>query len=560
MSIRKLLHKLEVAREEGAIVCTTPSAVKSLFLKYLDLHQSVEGASPLLRCPVSEIGEQAQRAKEMGQLLRENAFKADELAKILNLWKGGVALLDEVDVLLHPLRSELNFPIGPKLQLESHDFRWDLPIHMIDALFYPTLRRVSLPDFVPDADSTAILTKIVGAIERGVRELQIQPSPHLTLLSQKFYDDHLKDHLARWAAVWLCKQEPVSTALMDLPNALKGIDQELQKSEREVVIGYVQAKPADIGTVQKSIESKHPKAIKMLNLAKDWVTTMLFHVFSKINRVSYGLLQDKDMQQDESIPKSRQYLAVPFVALEVPSRSSEFAHPEVLIGLSFLAFRYEGLRHRDLKQLMQTMIIEMQAQPGPFSQRPARARFNKWIADAALDRERAKKPHVEVLELEMFQPEKLQQMKNALELLGRHPPVIIFYLTTIVYPAQLRKQVTKMQASGVDLGGDMLFGTRLGFSGTPSDLLPTGLTCHFEPGSEAQIIRWLTRADLVTSEVFALNRERPENAVDELIEHIATAKQANGKPYNALIDTGALITGKSNEDVARDLLRHTPAH
>ena len=35
------------------------------------------------------------------------------------------------------------------------------------------------------------------------------------------------------------------------------------------------------------------------------------------------------------MPAARKMLAVPFVALEVPSRSSEFAHPEVLIGPFF---------------------------------------------------------------------------------------------------------------------------------------------------------------------------------------------------------------------------------
>ena len=45
---------------------------------------------------------------------------------------------------------------------------------------------------------------------------------------------------------------------------------------------------------------------------------------------------------------SRELLAVPFMGKDVPSRNSEFAHPEVLIGLTILAYRYEGLRKRDM--------------------------------------------------------------------------------------------------------------------------------------------------------------------------------------------------------------------
>jgi hypothetical protein len=32
--------------------------------------------------------------------------------------------MDEVDLILHPLKSELNFPIGTKLDLDFHPLRW----------------------------------------------------------------------------------------------------------------------------------------------------------------------------------------------------------------------------------------------------------------------------------------------------------------------------------------------------------------------------------------------------------------------------------------------------
>ena len=65
----------------------------------------------------------------------------------------------------------------------------------------------------------------------------------------------------------------------------------------------------------------------------------------------FGLLQPADIKQLEDdgvkIPTSRKLTAVPFIAKDVPSRASEFAHPDVLIGLTILGFRYEGLRERD---------------------------------------------------------------------------------------------------------------------------------------------------------------------------------------------------------------------
>ena len=49
-------------------------------------------------------------------------------------------LLDEVDLVLHPLKSELNFPMGEKFALDvsEHGERWGLPIHLLDALFHAT--------------------------------------------------------------------------------------------------------------------------------------------------------------------------------------------------------------------------------------------------------------------------------------------------------------------------------------------------------------------------------------------------------------------------------------
>ena len=53
----------------------------------------------------------------------------------------------------------------------------------------------------------------------------------------------------------------------------------------------------------------------------------------------------------------------------------------------------------------------------------------------------------------------------------------------------MQHQSVKLQASGVDLGSDMLFGTRLGFSGTPSELMPRELgQCEYEPGSEGEVV------------------------------------------------------------------------
>ena len=53
------------------------------------------------------------------------------------------------------------------------------------------------------------------------------------------------------------------------------------------------------------------------------------------------------LTKDPNMPRSRLMLAVPFLGKDVPSQSSEFAHPDVIIGLTVLAYRYSGMRPSD---------------------------------------------------------------------------------------------------------------------------------------------------------------------------------------------------------------------
>ena len=92
----------------------------------------------------------------------------------------------------------------------------------------------------------------------------------------------------------------------------------------------------------------------------------------------------------------------------------------------------------------------------------------------------------------------------------------------------------------------MLFPARLGFSGTPSDLLPLDLgRCGYELGSDGQMLHVLTNPRFCAVTFMATGW-----TVDKLLRHVATATPR----YHALIDTGALITGLGNCGVAKRLL------
>jgi len=148
---------------------------------------------------------------------------------------------------------------------------------------------------------------------------------------------------------------------------------------------------------------------------------------------------------------------------------------------------------------------------------------------------------MEVLPLELLQPREKPHVDKCFEALQTSPEMIVYYLRKHVFPEVMRHRRVKIMASGVDIAGrQMLFDRRLGFSGTPSStsLLPTGMHCEFEKGSEALIIRTLTKPRLVSTRLLSKSW-----TVDVVLRHIAKSLSPR---YSALIDAGALVTGLSN--------------
>ena len=90
-------------------------------------------------------------------------------------------------------------------------------------------------------------------------------------------------------------------------------------------------------------------------------------------------------------------------------------------------------------------------------------------------------------------------------------------------------QEIKASACGHELGSSMLFGRRIGFSGTPSNLLPIDLgECFYEPGSDGNIVTVLSDPKVTTAEVLS----------DDWGPRMLLSKIAKSEPpFHALIDT-----------------------
>lgn len=313
-----------------------------------------------------------------------------------------------------------------------------------------------------------------------------------------------------------------------------------------------------------------PNHKKMLNLCFNWLSTFLPHCLAKVNRVSFGLLTVEDckaaLAADPHVPRSRLKLAVPFVGKDVPSKSSEFAHPDIVIGMSVLAYRYSGLRKDDFIDIIDSLTSEFIKEIGPARERKSSQRHEDWVF-AAGGRIRGLKAHRdgsewdvnenvlteeelskrEVVQLKFLQKSNEEQMDKLFELVHYEPLVIHYYLQKTIFPTHMRSQRVKLSASGQAVGGDMIVGKRVGFSGTPSDLLPHELgRCDYETGDDGMMLTTCLDRKIASYEVLSDSWN-----VDNLLEAIAKAENPR---FHALIDTGALITGYSNFEVAKQLL------
>lgn len=88
---------------------------------------------------------------------------ADSLVHVLDIWQKGVLIMDEVDVLLHPLKSELNFPIGHKQPIDLSGHRWELPIHILDAILFQEKGHLS-DDISQYAEAEKMLGQTGGSL------------------------------------------------------------------------------------------------------------------------------------------------------------------------------------------------------------------------------------------------------------------------------------------------------------------------------------------------------------------------------------------------------------
>ena len=175
--VRALRLRLERARESQSPVLATPSTLKSLLLHYIEQQAALHDALPRVET------DDAMRDAANG--LRKEAAICDELRACLRMLRGGLLIMDEADVIFHPLKSELNFPVGQLTRLADADARMRATFHLLRAVL----------------DGACEATR--AAIAAAVAAREMSTKPHLLLVDRESYATRLLPPLAEWMWRWL---------------------------------------------------------------------------------------------------------------------------------------------------------------------------------------------------------------------------------------------------------------------------------------------------------------------------------------------------------------------
>ena len=286
---RDLYMKLVMARNSKAIICSSPTSIKSFMLKFVEMMRNLEiskrGETKQNRNIFIKISNIATRIKQQS-IMRHLTVNPEDVyycTEILKLFNSGVLILDEVDLILHPLKSELNWPIGEK---ELIDFsksklgigiRWQIQWHLLDAIFYAQEKKMTVA-FRDSRQAITILDQIASVIQRGIAAQQIQKTPHVVILDSKLYSQELKLLLAQWQLLYLRNKR-------------------LPTIEDKHLLSYLVNGPLKDRQAASAVSVKlNDEYMKMLNLSYELLKNFIPHVLSKINTVKFGLLSKRDLK------------------------------------------------------------------------------------------------------------------------------------------------------------------------------------------------------------------------------------------------------------------------
>ena len=395
-----------------------------------------------------------EEKKEGRELL---GTSADQVSNIINIFRGtrtfkdttdqvllpGVAIVDEFDSVLDPIRSELNFPIGLKREYHIFRARSEIQIYVSEVIttaasiamstklqfkdqdnFLSHLRQEFCNLFYSD-DGLRSGEELISRIRKGEDDKVLLMSPHLIVLRADWYTKCLLPCLSMILIGWL---ENFGDFILFKTSILAWKNSDSSGDVKSKLAQFLGAPPLsrnafELGeeyylNLRESIMRHFPSECReLINLAQSILCKVLPHILSKTNCVHYGLLKLNldgnfciDTNQIE--PPSRALLAVPFTGKDTPSKNSEFASPDIRLMSTAFAYKYQGLRLPDVSGLVRNLKLQLKNEVGPMVYRQQYIIFSDWLSIAVAQGGDSKKAAESVPSLDLFPVGDVKALEN----------------------------------------------------------------------------------------------------------------------------------------------------
>ena len=410
-------------------------------------------------------------------------------------------ILDESDEILS-VRFELIYTMGTQRTIEFGPDRWIIIEHVLGIL-------------------SRSVDEVLEISRHGLERGPVRPGsfPRVRILNSFAADILLKVVAGRicerglpGVPVWNLPQF-VQEALFRFLTILSVSEADLKLIERHVFI----------------VDSMKKSSLLLRGLIAGGVLAFAFQ--QKRWRVNYGL----DL--------SRTMLAVPYRAKDIPATRAEFSHPDATIVMTCLSYYYGGLSDKQLYVAFEKLLLCDDAQE-EYEQR--------WVLDAPwLPSSSRQLTGINLRD-------HAQCSRVLFPALRLAKSTIDFYLSTIVFPKEMKEFTHKLSSSGWDIAREKVHPTT-GFSGTNDSryILPLSI-------SQCDLPEQLHTNALVLDHLL-----KPENEFKQATEEseggsltaelLLRSVVRSEPPVRVILDVGAQVLEWTNYQVAHEWLSRVSA-
>ncbi|POM69331.1 Hypothetical protein PHPALM_14391 [Phytophthora palmivora] len=423
-------------------------------------------------------------------------------------------VLDECDAILHH-RYHLVYAVGDPSDLYSGIERWKMAEALLRVVTgkFPS-SRVSRVLQAPHVSCISPdYAKRLGAFE-GTRLNAVVDSTEL-----------LREHLKKALLLDLIDNAPFELMWLNTFGAT---------TAREPLVRAITDSSVSLQAALGDYNHKFsPYTSQLLALRGLVAFGVLEHCLEKRYRVDFGL----------PVPGTRQKkIAIPFRAADVPSERSEFSHPDVCIVLTLLGYYHGGLTEDEIRTAFRLLLrLDTSEQ---------HQQYDQWYksVEPGLSEEEGK-TLCDVRHISLADARQLETLCRVYKFCME---TINFFLNTCVFPTDTQLYPQRLSRTAWNLAAG---NNSIGFSGTNDNhrLLPLSVKQH-EPdepsllGTNGKMIDKIVR---VTHDYKVV----PQISISTAIPWQNVLLFALSKGAQALIDTGALLAGVMNHDVAKFLLQ-----